>query len=90
MPVIQRNYLVGTKAHRQYGHRGIHGAQRHICVSAHEAGYAHPVIRIRRDHREIRKPFKEAGFHIRAVAFTEEIGYFGHAQCRDYDVGPAL
>ena len=90
MPVIQRNDSVGTKAHRQYGHGGVHGAQWHIRVSPHETGYAHPVIRIWRNHREIRKPIQEAGFHVRAVAFTEEIGYFGHAQCWDDDVRPAF
>ena len=90
VPVIQRNDSVGTEAHRQYGYGGIHGAQRHIRVSAYETGYTHPVIRVRRNHREIRKPFQEAGFHVRAVTLTEEIGYFGHAQCRDDDVRPAF
>ena len=89
MPAIQRDDPVGTEAHRQYGHRGIHGAQRQVRILANETAHANPVIWIRGNHRELRKSFQESGFHVRAMVFTEKVGHFGHAQRRYDDVGTA-
>ena len=84
MPAIERDDPVGAKPHCQYRHGGIHGAQRQVRILANEIGHANPVIRIRRNHRELRKSFQESRFHIRAMVFTEKVGHFGHAQ-RRYD-----
>ena len=89
MPVIECDDPVGIEAHREDGHGGIHGAEWQVRVLANEIAYVNPVVRIRGDHWKICKPFQKAGFHFCTVAFAEEIGYFGHAQRRDDDVGAA-
>ena len=86
MPVIECDDPVGIEAHREDGHGGIHGAEWQVRVLANETAYVNPVVRIRGNHWKIRKPFQEAGFHVRTVAFTEKIGDFGHTQRRDDDV----
>ena len=87
--MIERDDPVGIEMHRQDGHRGIHGAEWQVRVLANETAYVNPVVRIRGNHWEIRKPFQKVGFHFCTVAFTEEIGYFGDAQRRNDDIGAA-
>ena len=89
MPAIERDDPVGTEAHRQCGHGGIHGAQWQVRILANETAHANPVVRVRGNYREFRKPFQKARFYVCAVVSTEKVGHFGHAQRRDDDVGTA-
>lgn len=89
MPTIQCDDPVGADLHRKNGHGGIDSARRQVRVLSDEAGYANPVVRIRGDDREFRKPCQEAGFHVRAVVLSKKVGHFGHAQHRDYNVRAA-
>lgn len=89
VPTVERDDPVGSEPHREYGHGGIHGAQRQVRVSANQIAHAHPVVRIRGNNRELGKSVQELGFHLRAMVFSEKIGHFSDAQRGYRDVGTA-